>query len=105
MSWKPSRSSGVMFDKYSQKSGQNYKAICQMIESGDYIRFDNLNKLSRHIYLYWLNENKKHCSLVSSSFNPAKPFYDLETCCIYTTVLKMLQRNKHLVYKPLQKYL
>lgn len=76
-----------------------------MIESHEYLKFENINKLSKHIYLYWLNENKKHCALVSKSFSPNSVRYELIECCFFTPIYNMLIRNKHLVYNPLKKYL
>lgn len=104
MSWKPSRSNGLTTEKYSQKSDTHRAAYERMLEDGSYLKFENLNALSKHLYLYWLNENKKHCTITGSTFNQEKPLYELEACAQFPTIIPMLTRNLSLVYKPLQKY-
>ncbi len=103
MSWKPSRSSGCMFDKFTRKAKQNRAECERMINSNEYLHFDKMNKFSKHIYLYWLNENKAHCALVSKPFNPENPFYSFIVCCFFDVIYKMLATYKHLLYKPMQK--
>ncbi len=105
MSWKPSRSSGVCYDRYSRKSDANRSEVVRMIETHEYLHFDNMNKFSKHIYLYWLNENKKHYDLVGKRFNHEYAFYEFEACCMFTSIYNMLLKYKDLLYKPLQKLL
>ncbi len=105
MSWKPSRSSGVMFDKYSRKSTENRNECIRMIESHEYLHFNTLNKFSKHIYLYWLNENKAHCALSGKSFNRSNPFRSFDVCCFFDSIHRMFKENKELVYKPMQQLL
>ena len=103
MSWKPSRSSGIMFSKFSKKAEDNRMEYFRMIETREYLRFENLNKFSRHLYLYWLNENKNHCALVSSHFDNKKPFYTIDQCSHFPPIMPMLKRYSHLTYKPFKK--
>lgn len=101
MSWKPSRSSGVMFDSFTEKSKINWEEINRMIETNEYLMFKNLNKFSKHIYLYWLNDNKAHCALISKRFDKNNPFRDINDYFPYPTIKSMLLRNKDLLHKPL----
>lgn len=105
MSWKPSRSSGVMFDKYTAKANENRAEAIRMIETHEYVKYANLNKFSKHIYLYWLNENKAHCSLGGKMFNKYNPWRTLLECCFFDQVFKLFKNNQEYLYKPLQDYL
>jgi hypothetical protein len=105
VSWKPSRSSGIMFDKYDRKSREHLDKYAQMLQTDAYIHFENLKKFSMHLYLHWLNENKKHCSLAGKSFNPSSPWRSLEEVARFPFVIPMLTRNKDKVYLPLAKLL
>lgn len=98
MSWKPCRSSGIMFDKFSAKSDKHRFEYLKMLESQEYLKFENLNRLSKHLYLYWSNENKKIQTLGGKS-------YSLNACAQWPMIIPMLKRNMPLIYKPLQKYL
>ena len=104
MSWKPSRSSGIMFDKYTRKANENWQIVNEMIESGSYLRFENINKFSKSIYLHWLNDNKAHCALVSRRFDKNKPFWELDRYLDQHT-LRIFLRNMHLVYAPMRELL
>ena len=90
-----------MFDRYSLKSDNNRTLMFQMIENGDYLKFSNLNKLSKACYLYWLNENKKHCSLAGKSSHINNFIYKFEDCIPYKSIYNMLVRNQDKIYKPL----
>jgi len=105
MSWKPSRSSGIMFDEFTQKSNENRAEAIRMIQSHEYVHFEHMKKFSKHIYLYWLNENKAHCALVSKSFNPQNPWRTLEVCCIFNQVYNMFNDWPQHIYKPLREYM
>ena len=101
MGWKPSRSSGVMFDKFSELSNKHHQEAVRMIQDNSFLNFSNLNKFSKHVYLYWLNENKKHCALCSKGFNVLAPFYSLEQCSVTNQAWAIINKYPDLVYKPL----
>lgn len=105
MSWKPSRSSRIVFDRHMSKSNKYRALIFDMIKSNEYLRFVNMKKFSRAIYLYWTNENYAHNSLCGETGSKELSRYSLEACCIYQPIYAMLLRNKEKCYKPLQKYI
>jgi len=92
-----------MFHKYSDKSDKYRNLAIKMINDNSWLNFKNLSKFSRYIYLYWLNENKKHHALVSKQFNSLNPFYTAEQCCITNQVFRVFNAHKEKLYKPLQK--
>jgi hypothetical protein len=98
MSWKPSRSSGIMFDKYTLKAAKNRSLIGEMLESGEYLHYYNLNKFSKIVYLYWLNENKAMQTMGGKSES-----YSFRSCCQFECIYQMFIRNKERLYKPMQK--
>ena len=103
MSYKPCRSSGIMYDAFTAKSNRNEREYISMLESQEYLKFENLNRLSKHLYLYWLNSNKAHSNLTGR--NNDLNFYPLDICAKYPVIIPILRRNINLVYKPLQKHL
>lgn len=105
MSWKPGKGGGVLIDKYTRRSESFRKEYASLIESGQYLKFENLNSLSMCLYLYWLNENKVFCTLTGRSFDKANPHYSLQGCAQFPLIIPMLKRNLHLVYKPMQEIL
>jgi len=105
MSWKPCRSSGIMFDRFDEKSRKHEQEYFRMINSNDYLHFDKLKQFSMHLYLHWLNENKKHCALVGKRFNPAEPWRTLTEVSRFGFVVPMMQRHKDKIYLPLSKLL
>lgn len=102
MRWKPSRSSGIMFAKYDNKSRKNRDEMQRMIENNEYLSFANMNKFSKHVYLYWLNENKKFADLSGRSFANRRL---ISECVGFTIIYDMLLRHVDKLYKPLQKHL
>lgn len=104
MSWKPSRSSGVMFDKFSSAARYHWEKTNEMIESHEYLKFEKMNQFSKHVYLHYLNDNKAFFSLCSKKFNHNNPNRHV-VAYMPAPVLNMFKRNIHLVYKPMQKLL
>ena len=98
MSWKPSRSSGLMFDHYTRNANKAREQIDELISSGNYIHFEYLNRFSKAFYLYWLNDSKAMKAMYSKNTLP----FDLYCHVVY---LDMFKRNITLIYKPLQKLL
>jgi hypothetical protein len=107
MSWKPSRSSGLTFAKYQEKSDKYRSLIIDFIENGKYLKFAHLNEFSKYIYLYWINENKSFYCFSSKSWTPGiNDRYELGSCTILGTgIIRMFKNNKDKVYKPILNYL
>lgn len=72
-----------------------------MLNSNEYLHMDKLNVFSKHLYLHWLNENKKHYALGGGTFNPERPWRTLSDCARFPFVIPMLERNKDNIYAPL----
>lgn len=72
MSYKPYRGSGIIQDKLMRKAQYHRNEVVNMIESNEYLSFENLNRFSKHIYLHYLNEKKLNtpCSIEYSSVRP-----------------------------------
>ena len=102
MSFKPSQNSGIQFDKYSLKSEKNNSLVVEMIVNKEHLNYKNLNKFSKHIYLSWLNDNKKEFSLSQSGyFNKLKPKYCISFYAKNQVIWSMILRNRGKLYKPL----
>lgn len=54
MSYKPSRSSGIMFEKTYNKA-QKYRLL--YLEEINKLTFESLKKASKYLYFWMLNEN------------------------------------------------
>ena len=98
MSWKPSRSSGVMLDRYKIKSEQARNKINELIESYEVLPFDKINEFSKYVYLFWLNDNKFSNTIIGN-----KSRCELNGYYISQYHLNILKRNINLVYKPFRK--
>jgi hypothetical protein len=92
MSYKPSRSSGLTYEKHKLKAYHNLNAAAHMEWNPP--KMKDINKLSRHIYLYWLNDNKAEQALGKKGNLPFGGYY----CSEY--LLNIFQRHISLVYAP-----
>lgn len=98
MSWKPSRNSGITFDKATRKAEKAREEIKELLPSMNPPRMEDINKLSRLYYSYYLNDNKANKALSSKlhrSFSQYVPDY----------FLNIFKRNQSLVYKPVVNHL
>lgn len=98
MAWKPSRSNGIMFDKYTQNVKKHSDLTFLYFNE---LTFPALKKASKHLYFWLVAEN--HLSNVFSN-NKAFKKTDLNLF-IRTHQINSLIRNKAIIYKPLLKYL
>lgn len=94
-----------MFDKYTRKAEKNSSEFFKMIEENAYTHFESLNRFSKHLYLYWLNQNKASLSLAGKHFNKENPRYTLEECARFPFIMPMMRRNPDKIYKPFAKLL
>ena len=95
MAFKPSRSSGVMLDRYKSKAEKARKNVQDIIDSYDVLPFDKINEFSKNVYLFWLNDNK-FSSLLTGNGDGLNNYY------ISDYHLRILKRNIDRVYKPFQ---
>lgn len=104
MPYKPSRSSGLMFDKYKRQSEKAFNELTEMLPNCNPPKFGDLNRLSRLYYSYWLNENKANRTLGSKkdkSFESCVPDYYLRIFKAYPNetykpviqIIKLLEIN------------
>lgn len=100
MSWKPSRSSGVLFDKYTRNAEKHRELLGEMIPKSNPPKFEDIKKLSKHFYLYYLNDNKAKVDITGSDkyWNPFHSYCD-------NYFLRIFRNNPQFVYKPLLKVL
>jgi hypothetical protein len=98
MSWKPSRSSGIMFDQFNRKAETARRKLDELIPNCNPPAFKDINRLSKLYYLYWLNDNKKSKVLTGSN-SLSRPF---EQYCTYYYI-NIFKKYPEYTYKPLQK--
>ena len=100
MSWKPSRSSCILFDRYTRNAAKHKASIDELLPHNNPPKFSDINKLSKHFYLWYLNDNKAGKDLTGSS----KYWHSFDKYCdnYFITVFK---RYPEYTYKPLQKLL
>lgn len=94
MAWKPSRSSGIVYDTYSEKSEKHREQMKQLLLTCNPPKFSDLNKISKCVYLYYLNDNKAIAAIKGKE----RKFE--EYCPTYW--LSIFKRNPLYLYKPLQ---
>lgn len=98
MSWKPSRSSGLMFEAFTRKALNAQNQVNEMLRTQKYIRYEYLNRFSKAYYLWWLNDNRASKAMYCKTTRPFNMYCE-------TIFIEMFKRNIKLVYKPLQKIL
>jgi hypothetical protein len=102
MSWKPSRSSCILFDRYTAQSNKYRELLIQAINSNEFLSYSKIKEVSKFWYLYWLNDNKASCNMSGTVFNKNNPKYGLEFYALNTQLFNVYTKNKHLTYKPIQ---
>jgi hypothetical protein len=86
MSWKPSRSSGIMFAKTHDKA-EKYRLL--FFNEIDNLSFESLKKASKYLY-YWLSNENKICIKKRTVANSVDRLY-------YET----LKRNENILFPKL----
>ena len=98
MAWKPCRSSGIMFDKYTQNVKKHSELTFEYFND---LSFPALKKASKHLYFWIVAENN-----LSNVFSSKKVFTKTDlNYYIRTHQINTLNRNRNIIYKPLLKYL
>lgn len=90
MSFKPSRGSGVGFEK-TFKNAEKYR--CLYHEQINQLTFESLKKASKSLYFWMINENKTTGRKLDINLYA------------HITVINCLKRNTNIIYQPLLKYL
>lgn len=99
MSWKPSRSSGIMFDTFTQKAVKAKTDIEEMLQSGNYLRFEYQNRLSKAFYLWWLNDNKASKAMYSKTERSFRLYCEDYFIRMFKNDMA---KDENLIYKPLR---
>lgn len=100
MSWKPSRSSGIMYDKYDRTLKKYENKLSELLPICNPIPFEKFNELSKCYYLIYKNTNNKRKALIGTN----RLDDNLESF-IDSYYLKSFKRYPHLLYKPFAKEL
>ena len=85
-SWKPSRSSGIMFDK-AYNNAEKYRVLFH--NEIDNLSFESLKKASKYLY-YWLNNENKICIKKRTVANSIDRIY-----------YERLKRNQNILFPKL----
>lgn len=90
MSFKPSRGSGIGFEK-TYKNAEKYRQL--YFDQINHLTFDSLKKSSKSLYFWMINENKTTGRKLDINMYA------------HITDINCLRRNENIIYKPLLKYL
>ena len=93
MSFKPSRSSGITYEKHRMKADRYRDELATLLPECNPPKFEDINRLSKCFYLYWLNDNR-----ASQTFGHSRE-YPFNTYCNAYFIM-VFKRNLEYVYKP-----